>query len=204
MEPGTLRLIPFATQPVVPWRNGAGTTREVAVDREGADGAFRWRISVAQVAEDGPFSSFPGIDRTIWLLRGAGMVLDVEGREHRLSSRLAPLAFDGAARVSARLTDGPTEDLNLMVERATTAATAEVLTLAPGTALPLQAAASGTVALLLLAGEVEIAALGTAHRLTAGDALVARGPIDARLEALDPAASVLLRCGFVPRRVGPA
>ncbi len=36
---------------------------------------FLWRVSIADVERDGPFSRFPGIDRTIVLLEGAGMRL---------------------------------------------------------------------------------------------------------------------------------
>jgi len=46
----------------VPWRNGAGTTRELA-SSAGPDGGFRWRISLADLARDAPFSSFPATDR---------------------------------------------------------------------------------------------------------------------------------------------
>ena len=46
-----------------PWRNGGGMTRELLAWPE----AERWRarVSVADIAEDGPFSPFPGVDRTL-------------------------------------------------------------------------------------------------------------------------------------------
>jgi environmental stress-induced protein Ves len=66
----------------MPWANGGGSTRQVAIDPPGATlaGAFRWRVSIAQIASDGPFSRLPGIDRAMWLVRGNGVRLDVDGR----------------------------------------------------------------------------------------------------------------------------
>ena len=52
-----------------PWKNGGGSTTEIAVEPSGASlDTFAWRISVARVAADGPFSEFPGIDRTLAVL----------------------------------------------------------------------------------------------------------------------------------------
>ena len=198
MQPGHLRLIPFSEQPIVSWKNGGGTTREVAVDRHESGGGFRWRISVAEVRSDGPFSVFPGIDRTIWLLRGAGMVLSVAGEEHRLDARLAPFRFDGAAAVEARLIDGPTEDLNVMVERDSTEATSRVLTMAQGSDLPLRSRGPSTGVLLVLTGSVKVEAPAAAHRLVEGDAVLVVGDVDAHVTALDRARTDLLWCSFAP------
>ena len=47
----------------IPWKNGGGTTAEVAAFPEGSNfETFGWRISMADVTSDGPFSSFPEID----------------------------------------------------------------------------------------------------------------------------------------------
>ena len=126
--------LPRATQRVVPWRNGGGSTREVAI--EPPDGSlaqgFTWRVSIAGVAADGPFSHLPGVDRTLWLLRGAGMALDVDGEPIRLERPLQRLDFAGERAVSARLLGGPTEDLNVMVTRALTSCRAEIVALQEG------------------------------------------------------------------------
>jgi environmental stress-induced protein Ves len=100
----------------VPWRNGGGTTQEVAA-RASADGdGFDWRVSVADVASEGPFSPFPGIDRVITLVDGDGMVLTVDGTEHRLAP-LEPFAFAGDAATDCRLPGGAARDMNLMTRR---------------------------------------------------------------------------------------
>ncbi len=62
---------------IMPWKNGGGTTTEIAIFPERAElGAFDWRVSIAEVSSEGPFSRFPGYDRTIMLLEGKGMILD--------------------------------------------------------------------------------------------------------------------------------
>lgn len=171
MGPAPLTVLSRAAQPIVPWRNGAGTTREVAVGRNPAGDGFRWRISVAQVSQDGPFSLFPGIDRTIWLLRGAGMVLDVDGAEHQLLARLAPYRFRGEAGVHATLVDGPTEDLNLMVDRSSTQAAAQIITIAAASELRLPARVATESVLVVLAGTLGVVHGAQSVELGEGDAV---------------------------------
>lgn len=101
-----------------PWKNGAGLTRELAVSPVGATTAdFDWRLSVADVTRDAPFSVFPGIDRHIALLHGAGMLLRFLHSTHRLDVPLEPFRFSGDESLSAELIDGPTVDFNVMVRR---------------------------------------------------------------------------------------
>lgn len=110
-----------------PWKNGGGVTREIALG--GSPEAFAWRVSVADVAQAGPFSRFDGVARTLVLLEGAGMVLDETGgqsRTHTLAKALDVARFDGEAPISARLVDGPTRDFNLMVRRDVARATFEI------------------------------------------------------------------------------
>ena len=100
-----------------PWRNGRGVTVELA--REGdADGQMLWRLSIADVVEPGPFSLFPGIERVIMLLDGAGFDLDfgAQGRT-ALTTALAPVAFSGDWTTHAENVRGPSRDLNLMTAR---------------------------------------------------------------------------------------
>lgn len=103
----------------MPWKNGKGETVEIAVFPPDASiDDFDWRISTATVAEDGPFSIFPGIDRTLSVLTGEGIVLSVEGAEAvELKPSSAPYAFPADARTAARLLDGPITDLNVMTRR---------------------------------------------------------------------------------------
>jgi hypothetical protein len=99
----------------MPWRNCGGSTRELARHPESGD--FEWRLSVAEVAADGPFSAFPGVDRLLVLLAGAGMDLTLADGVVRLRPPHGAHTFAGEAEVHATLVDGPTTDLNLMVRR---------------------------------------------------------------------------------------
>ena len=101
-----------------PWKNGAGLTREIAFG--GASAAqFDWRISLAEVAHDAPFSAFPSVDRCIVLLRGAGMRLrSADGAiDHELTTPLAPFRFPGDVALDATLVDGSSSDFNVMTRR---------------------------------------------------------------------------------------
>ena len=114
----TLRLLPAARHRRMPWKNGRGETVEIAVYPQGAGlGDFGWRLSMAGVTEDGDFSVFQGIDRSLAILSGDGIVLDVAGQPHHLTMDAAPLAFPADAPASARLISGPVTDLNLMTRR---------------------------------------------------------------------------------------
>ena len=98
------------------WKNGGGWTTELA--RDGDDADFRWRISIAEIGSDGPFSEFPGVARDLLLLEGAGLELDIEGAPPlRLTRRFEHAHFAGEARVQCRLLGGPTRDFNVMVRR---------------------------------------------------------------------------------------
>jgi environmental stress-induced protein Ves len=104
----------------MPWKNGAGSTTELLIEPPGATlaGGFRWRVSMATVAESGPFSRFPGIDRTLLLLEGQGLELD-HGPHGRalLPGPLVPVRFPGEWTTSGRLLGGPCRDFNVMSRR---------------------------------------------------------------------------------------
>lgn len=104
------------------WRNGGGWTTQIAVDPAVADGAaggeFRWRVSIADIEHDGPFSPFPGIERDLLLLEGHGIELDIgDAPPLRLTERFAHVHFAGEANVSCHLLAGPTRDFNVMTRR---------------------------------------------------------------------------------------
>ncbi len=117
-----MRILRAALRSAVPWKNGGGITREVAIAPPGAGfDDFDWRISIAEVRGAGPFSLFPGIDRTLTILDGR-MRLDIEGRTRDLDPRSAPLAFPGDVACTGTPLDGPVTDLNVMTRRGRCAA----------------------------------------------------------------------------------
>lgn len=141
----------------MPWKNGGGVTRELLKLPHPSDPArFLARLSIATVGASGPFSLFPGVDRTLMLLEGAGVVLTLGGaREVVLDQRWRPFAFPGEAEIECRLLGGPVRDFNLMVDRALAQGSLEVVQLAPGQAQTL--AGAGTVLLHVLEGQVSVA-----------------------------------------------
>lgn len=103
----------------MPWKNGGGETAEIAVfPAEAGLASFGWRISMATVSAEGPFSLFAGTDRTLSILDGDGLELDIKGRTPALLTRQsAPLAFPADVPATARLTSGAIVDLNVMTKR---------------------------------------------------------------------------------------
>ena len=110
----------FALADIVPtpWKNGGGATREIACWPAGTGlDSFDWRISVATIAADGAFSVFAGIDRSITLLSGDGVLLHGEHGTHRLDQPLVPFAFAGETPIRATLLGGASDDFNVMTRR---------------------------------------------------------------------------------------
>lgn len=113
-----VRVLRFDEYPVVPWRNGRGVTREIAasVVAAGTQEAPAWRISMATIEEDVPFSQFPGRARTLGVVDGEGIELTVDERMRplRLGDLFGP--FSGDLPASARPIDGPALDLGLILD----------------------------------------------------------------------------------------
>jgi environmental stress-induced protein Ves len=126
----------------MPWKNGRGETVEIAIFPPDADlETFEWRISSASVASDGPFSSFSGIDRTLCVLSGKGILLSVgTGKPQAIGPDTAPFSFPADAAAVARLIDGPIIDLNVMTRRAVWRHTVCRRKLMPGDVLNLEVA----------------------------------------------------------------
>lgn len=113
-----MRVRPFAGLAATPWKNGGGTTREIASASDNC--GLLWRLSLAEIARDGPFSAFPGLARIFTPVGQAPVLLDLPGASH-LVGRLEPFAFDGDLAVGARLPAGPARALNV-IHRATACA----------------------------------------------------------------------------------
>jgi len=114
-----MKVLRAAAHKRMPWKNGGGETVEIAVfPKNSALGDFDWRVSMATVATDGPFSIFDGIDRTLSILSGDGMSLAIDGAEPVLLTKAsAPLAFSADVPVTATLAGGTITDLNVMTQR---------------------------------------------------------------------------------------
>lgn len=100
--------------PPEPWKNGGGVTRTLAMDTRA--GAARWRVSIADIERDGPYSRFPGYDRVSVVLSGQGVALQGAGAGLDLLPGV-PTAFAGDIAFQSRLLGGPVQVLNLFVLR---------------------------------------------------------------------------------------
>ena len=114
----------------MPWKNGFGTTTEIAIDPPGSDvgGRFRWRLSIAAVERSGLFSAFPGYERTILVIEGPGMELAVgSDPARRLDRPFEPFVFSGDTAAECTLINGPVRDFNLMVDRSSLRSRLEII-----------------------------------------------------------------------------
>lgn len=125
----------FSELPVTRWKNGGGATREAVNWPPGAGlDTFEWRVSIASITANGPFSVFPGVDRQIMLLEGGGVRLKSRDFDHRLETPFDPFPFRGESAVDCSLLGGPSVDFNVMGRRAS--GTAELRILDEATVLP--------------------------------------------------------------------
>ncbi|MBM3521117.1 MAG: HutD family protein [Alphaproteobacteria bacterium] len=113
----------------MPWKNGGGMTRELWRE-DAADPArpFLWRVSMADVASDGPFSAFAGFDRHIMTVKGEGMTLHGSPMGPiEVYPAFVPRRFSGDWPITARLRQGAITDFNLIVDRALTTSAMDCL-----------------------------------------------------------------------------
>ena len=166
------RILHSADYQRMPWKNGGGTTTEIW-KQTAPSGEMLWRLSIADVASDGPFSEFPGIDRWIMVIQGKGMALNIAGLgTKRLDRPFIPLFFPGDANTNCALIHGPIRDFNFMIARSFGKGTLQVSRLTAGMAAPL---AENTAAIHVLAGSAEIET-NDIQPLAAGDTWIAEQP----------------------------
>jgi len=174
----------------MPWKNGGGTTTEILVEPAGAAERYDWRISIADVAQSGPFSDFTGYDRTIMLIEGAGFVLDFDrGQTKRLDRPYEPFPFAGEWRTGCTLIDGPVRDFNLIAARKRPKAMLDVFHVDRGTAA---VAVTPTTIIHILAGS----AWALDRGLDVGDTLRLDEAEQAiGITAVDPFVAAVIRVG---------
>jgi environmental stress-induced protein Ves len=111
-----MEIIRFAELRSEPWRNGGGVTRELASHPKAAsaqDGAWDWRVSIADLTKAGDFSAFPGMERVLTVVDGELLLLTVDGAEHPLE-KYRPFRFSGDADAHGALPTGDIRNLNVI------------------------------------------------------------------------------------------
>ena len=157
-----MRVQRFGEHRAMPWANCLGTSYEVASDRN-VDGVWTWRVAVAPVIKDGPFSSLPGVDRKLVIVEGNGMVLDVDGKSEKCLPGQV-VQFSGDSTTFAQLIAGPIVDLGLMTVMGSATGLMSVATEAGE--LP------GSRVIVALSEKVEIEIEGSSHLLDRLDAVI--------------------------------
>jgi uncharacterized protein len=114
-----MRIVRATECRVMPWKNGGGSTTELAVSPAHATfDTFDWRISMAKVSTGGPFSSFGGVDRSITIVGGNALILRVgSDAPVTLAVGSEPFSFQGELKTCASLPSGEITDLNVMTRR---------------------------------------------------------------------------------------
>jgi len=147
----------------MPWANGRGTSYEIASDRDDA-GNWSWRLAMAPVNEDGPFSRIECVNRFLAVVQGNGMLLTVD-RKKLQCLPMQVVRFRGDAITEAALTDGPIMDINLMIRRKE---------------------ADGDMTLVSESGSLNVAsiivAIGGSAQVECGDSTIELEPHDSILE----------------------
>ncbi|MFI5363131.1 MAG: HutD family protein [Elusimicrobiota bacterium] len=188
-----MRLLTPASSRRVPWRNGLGSTLEIASDAAAPGGEWTWRLSIADVPARARFSAFPGIDRFIACLAGPGLDLERDGARSSVPREGGALAFAGEELVFGAPLGPGVRDVNLMVRRGRWRGR---MTLARGRALSLSAP------LVLVHSAEDSPALRAdcdegALELAPSHTLVASG----RVAILGAPGSVIIACELSPERV---
>jgi hypothetical protein len=156
----------------MPWANGRGTSYEIASDRNDAE-EWTWRLAMAPVNEDGPFSRIECVNRFLAVVEGNGMLLSVDRK--KLQCRpMQVVRFRGDAITDATLTDGPITDVNLMIRRKE---------------------ADGEMAIVseagLLRGASIVVAIGGSAQMQCGDSTIELEPHDSMLDCDDETVSLV-------------
>lgn len=114
-----IQILTSADYKTMPWKNGLGCTIELARDAGQDMQQFLWRISMADVSTNGPFSIFPDRQRLLSILEGEGLRLNFVQRGLQQTVRgLDVCAFSGEDVIESVLLDGPVRDFNLIYSAA--------------------------------------------------------------------------------------
>ncbi|RWM91041.1 MAG: HutD family protein [Mesorhizobium sp.] len=187
-----MRILRAADYRSMPWKNGGGVTTEIAVSPAGAAlDDFDWRVSMARVESGGPFSEFAGVDRSLAVLEGEGIILDIAGRPAATVTKTsAPLSFPADVPTRAALIAGPITDLNVMTRRGRMTHAVDRLVISAST--DIQSAADATL-ILCVDGEITVAGAAPV-RIGPRDALLL-GPdaLKRRIEPARPATLFVIR-----------
>ena len=103
----------------MPWKNGKGTTTEIAIyppDSTLNANNFIWRLSSAEISESGNFSEFSDCNRSLIISSGNGVRLTFSDNEKTLLAGEV-FNFDGSKKIHCALINGPVHDVGLISKK---------------------------------------------------------------------------------------
>ncbi|MCU8022009.1 MULTISPECIES: HutD family protein [unclassified Shewanella] len=137
----SIQLIRYQDCPSTPWKNSGGSTKQLLISPINAElTEFDYRISIASISSNGPFSSFIDIDRQLLILEGDGVELSINSHEgtkqinglgagekisgntntteyKRLTPADSPFCFAGETSITSQLLGSDVIDFNVMTKR---------------------------------------------------------------------------------------
>jgi len=129
----SIEVIRFDEVPATPWKNGLGTTKQLAVFPPDSNAsAFEWRVSIAHLRGTAPFSEFPGIERCLAMLEGEVTLLRESQPHVTLTPASTPVTFSGVEKIIGRVESQSALDLNLMYQASCWRASMQRLSLQAG------------------------------------------------------------------------
>lgn len=172
-----IRLIKQNDMTRMPWKNGGGETLEVAIHPSTAtldQLDFEWRVSIASIESDGPFSTFPGYTRHLVIWKGDGLLINGVAK-----TAMQPFEFDGSDKITAKLIRDTVKDFGVIAKSKAFTTTLTMHSLAEEATS--QAEVNGDSFILCTRGELRIDGFYLNH----GDAVHATGTGNVEIKALD-------------------
>lgn len=146
-----MRILRHQNYQTMPWKNGLGTTREIYCERQ--DDRMIWRLSLALVSADGPFSNFAGLERILTVVKGKGLRLVGEEKTY-VARPFEPVHFSGGEKITGLCDSTPIEDFNLIYDPEAVAAEVRVTEHPAG--LLADVPAGATVIVHVFSGEISL------------------------------------------------
>jgi|GEM_PF-2988474 len=116
------------------WKNGLGSTSQLYIQDPSAEfpiDPYLFRISSARVNSSGPFSLFPGYDRSLVLVEGKSLQLDeisTYGREPlKTLLPMEEFSFEGERSIYAQADGQDLIDYNVFTKRGAVASQSEII-----------------------------------------------------------------------------
>ena len=113
--------------PSAPWKNGGGSTKEIAAFPPNAElDNFIWRVSLAEIKQPSAYSLFPEIDRTQILIAGECLSLRNQNGQSKRLLAYEPFSFAGEQAWFAE-PEGDCQMLNVMTSRTNALSELEII-----------------------------------------------------------------------------